>query len=235
MVAELINLGKITMLALADSVNPCAIAVLAMVLMEILIQAPEKKHRVLLAGFAFVASVFIGYLFYGIVVIQIFKSFAEVIRANSFYIYKGLAMLAIIIGTLNIKDFLFYKKGSFATEMPLFARPKVKKIIGKITSPVGAFFIGFIVTLFLLPCTMGPYIVASGILAELGTIGAIPWLAYYNLIFVLPMIIITLLVYFGFSRVEDVSGWKERNIKKLHLVAGILLFLVGVGMLAGWI
>jgi len=70
---ELINFGRITLLALADSVNPCAIAVLTMVLMGILIQAPEKKKRVLLAGLAFVSSVYLGYLFYGAILIQFFK------------------------------------------------------------------------------------------------------------------------------------------------------------------
>ena len=41
--------------------------------------------------------------------------------------------------------------------------------------------------------------------------------------------------YYGFSKVSDVSGWKERNIKRLHLVAGILLFLVGLALLIGWL
>jgi len=94
---------------------------------------------------------------------------------------------------------------------------------------------GFVVTLFLLPCTMGPYIVASGLLSELSTIKAIPWLLYYNLIFVLPMLIITLLVYFGLTKIENVTDWKEKNIKLLHLIAGACLFLVGLALLAGWI
>jgi len=230
-----LNLGRITMLALADSVNPCAIAVLTMVLITILIQNPEKKKKVLLAGLAFSLSVFIGYLFYGVVIVGFFNSFAELLRENSMFLYNGLAILAMIIGALNIKDYFFYKKGSFATEMPIWMRPKVKKIIDKMTSPLGAFLIGFLVTIFLLPCTIGPYIIASGLLSELGILKSIPWLIYYNLLFILPMIIITFIVYFGFSRVEDVSGWKERNIKILHLIAGILLFIVGVALLAGWL
>jgi cytochrome c biogenesis protein CcdA len=87
----------------------------------------------------------------------------------------------------------------------------------------------------LLPCTIGPYIVASGLLSELGTLNSIPWLLYYNLIFILPMIIITLIIFFGFKKVDEVAGWKERNIKILHLIAGILLFTVGVALLAGWL
>ncbi len=235
MISETFTFGRITFLALADSINPCAIAVLAMVLMAILIQNPEKRKKVLLAGFGFVLAVYLGYLVYGVIIIQFFKTFAEFLGNSSDYVYNGLAVLAMIIGALNIKDFFHYEKGGIATEMPLFLRPKLKRIISSVSSPIGAFVTGFLVTLFLLPCTIGPYIVASGLISELGFLKAIFWLLYYNLIFVIPMILITLIVYFGFTRVEDVSGWKERNIKKLHLIAGILLFLVGLILLVGWI
>ncbi len=232
---NILNFGRISALALADSVNPCAIAVLAMILMAILIQNPEKRKKVLFGGLAFVSAIYLGYLFYGIIIIQFFMGFAEFLREKSTIIYSGLAILAMILGALNIKDFFIYKKGGFATEMPLFLRPKVKKITQRATSPQGAFIIGFLVTLFLLPCTIGPYIVASGLLSQLGTFKALPWLLYYNVIFVLPMLIIAGLIYFGFTKVQEVSGWKERNIKLLHLIAGILLFLVGVALLLGWI
>lgn len=226
---------KITSLALADSVNPCAIAVLAMILVSIMIQNPQKKRKVLYAGLAFVAAVFTGYLVYGLIIIQFFKFFAEILRQNAIYVFDGLAILAMIFGALNIKDALSYKKGSLGTEMPLFLRPKVKKLINKVTSPSAAFLIGFFVTLFLLPCTIGPYIVASGLLSDLGILIALPWLIYYNIIFILPMLIITLLIYFGFAKVDEVSGWKDRNIRILHLIAGILLVAVGAALLLGWL
>ncbi len=233
--AELTNLLRITTLALADSVNPCAIAVLTMVLVSILIQNPDKRKKILAAGLSFTAAIYIGYMFYGVIIVQIFSTFANFLRENSGYVYNGLAILAMIIGALNIKDFFVYRPGSTGTEMPLFMRPKIKKIINRITSPGGAFIIGFLVTIFLLPCTIGPYVVVSGLLSEIGILKAIPWLLYYNIIFVIPMIVITLIVYWGFAKVQDVSGWKERNIKKLHLIAGILLFLVGIALLAGWL
>jgi len=235
MVVDGLNLTRITALALADSVNPCAIAVLTMVLVAILIQHPEKRKKVLYGGFAFVASVYLGYLVYGLIIIEFFKTFAEFLRGNATIVYNGLAILAMVIGALNMKDFFMYRPGGIATEMPIWMRPQVKKIIKDITSPLGAFVIGFVVTLFLLPCTIGPYIVASGILAELGIIGALPWLLYYNFIFVLPMLAIVGLVYFGFRQVDEVSGWKERNIRWLHLIAGILLFVVGISLLMGWL
>ncbi len=232
---EAFSFWKITTLALADSVNPCAIAILTMVLVTILMQNPEKRKKVLFGGLAFVSAVYIGYLSYGLIIVQLFKTFAQLLRENSGLIYNGLGILAMIIGALNIKDFFMYKPGGIATEMPIFMRPKIKKIIQKITSPRGAFVIGFLITLFLLPCTIGPYIVASGLLSELGILGALPWLLYYNIIFILPMLLIVFLIYYGFAKVDEVSGWKERNIKLLHLIAGILLFLIGIALLLGWL
>jgi hypothetical protein len=49
---------------------------------------------------------------------------------------------------------------------------------------------------------MGPYVVAGSLLSSLSLINAIPWLLLYNLIFILPMIIITLIVYFGYSNLK---------------------------------
>src|SRR3990167_8668000 len=122
----MINFLRITGLALADSVNPCEIAILAMVLMTIMIQNPDKKRKVLLGGLAFVAAVFIGYFVYGVIIVQLFKTLNETILNISPYIYKGFAIIAMVLGALNIKDFISYKKGSFATEMPLFLRPRAK-------------------------------------------------------------------------------------------------------------
>jgi len=232
---EILTFTKLTALAFADAVNPCELAVLAMILVTILIQNPEKRKRVLYAGLAFSAAVFIGYLIYGLIIIQLFKTFHSYIANFSHYLYKGIAVLAMILGALNIKDYFMYQPGGIATEMPLSLRPRVKLLIKKITSPLGAFFIGFLVTIFLTPCTMGPYLIASGILSELSILKAATWLLYYNLIFILPMLVITILVYVGFTKVEDVAGWKERNIKKLHLAAGLLLFAVGLSLLMGWL
>ncbi|HLD54716.1 MAG TPA: hypothetical protein VJB35_00505 [Candidatus Nanoarchaeia archaeon] len=232
---DLSEFFRITGLALADSINPCAIAVLTMILMSILIKNPGKKEKVLYAGLSFILAVYVGYLFYGIIIVQFFKSFAEVLRDNSSFVFNGLAIFSMIIGALNIKDYFLYKKGGIATEMPIFLRPKVKKIIDDITSPFGAFFTGFLITLFLLPCTIGPYIVASGLLADKIFLIAIFWLLYYNLVFVLPMLIIVGIIYFGFVKVDEVSGWKESNIRLLHLIAGVLLFVVGFSLLIGWL
>lgn len=226
---------KITFLAAADAVNPCALAVLTLILIAILTANPENRKRVLLAGLSFTTSVYVIYLIYGLILIQFFKTFIHATDSIKPYLYYGLGGLSIILGILNIKDSIRYKMGSIATEMPLFLRPKLKRLISKVTSPTGAFITGIFVTLFLLPCTIGPYIVTSGILSYLDILKALPWLLYYNIIFVLPMIAITLIIYMGYTRVENVSGWKDKHIRLLHLVAGILLALIGLLMVWNYI
>jgi len=232
--AEL-SLPYILFLAGVDAVNPCAIAVLALILINILISEPQKSRKVLLAGLAFTFAIYVTYFLYGLIIIQVFKAAVEIIAGIQVYLYRILGVAAIILGLLNIKDYFSYRPGGIATEMPMFLRPKVKKLISAATSVRGAFVIGIFVTLFLLPCTIGPYVIAGGMLSLIDFMATIPWLLIYNLVFVLPMVAITIAVYIGFTTVENVSGWKDRNIRYLHLIAGIIMFLLGVAMLFGLI
>ena len=229
----MIPLIEIIGLAFVDAVNPCALAVMTIVLMTLLTQNPEKKKQVLLGGLAFTLAVFILYFLYGLIMIQFFAHVIPATGKFSYYIFRGFGLFAIILGILNIKDYFAYKPGGLATEMPLKMRPKMKSIIKKMTSPKGAFVTGLFVTLFLLPCTIGPYIIASGKLSVLHFLQTIPWLLIYNLIFIIPMIGITLAIYFGLTTVNNVSGWKERNIKILHLIEGLILTILGILMFTG--
>jgi cytochrome c biogenesis protein CcdA len=136
-----------------------------------------------------------------------------------------MGIFSLILGFLEVKDFLNYKPGSFGTEMPLNLRPKVQKIISKVTSPWGAFVLGMFVTIFLLPCTIGPYFILGGLISTGSTaIGEmIPYLFLYNIIFVMPMIAVTAIIFFGVKNIDDVKNWKDKNVRILHLIAGILL------------
>ena len=50
------------------------------------------------------------------------------------------------------------------------------------------------------------------------------------------MLIITLAIYFGFTTTEKVEEWRKGKLKVLHLIAGIILLLLGIGMIiAMWL
>ena len=229
-------------LAIADSINPCALAVLFMILISIMVYNQGKKSKVLYAGLAFICSVFIMYFFYGAIIITLFTQLNEVLSKASYYIYRIFGLLAILLGFLGIKDYFMYKPGTFGTEMPLMLRPKVKRLISKVTSVKGAFLTGVFVTLFLLPCTIGPYLIFGNIISQniIMTLSEkmtiiiyiLPYLLVYNIIFVVPMIAVTFLVYFGVTSIQDAQNWKDRNIRIMHLVAGLILVGLGLAMVA---
>jgi cytochrome c biogenesis protein CcdA len=229
---EQISIFKVITLALTDSINPCALSVLTMMLIGIITYHPKKPKQILLSGLAFTASVFFTYIIYGLLIVKAFELLQSISSIRT-YLYNGLGALTIILGLLEIKDFFFYKPGSVGTEMPLFLRPKVQKLIARITSPIGAFGLGMFVTLFLLPCTVGPYIILGGILSVRGMLPSVPYLLLYNFIFVLPMIAIVILVYFSTDKIENINKFREDNIKIIHLIIGILFILLGITMLTG--
>lgn len=231
---EDISLVKVIVLALADSINPCALSVLTMMLITIITYHSNKPKEILKSGLMFVFAVFFTYIIYGLLIVRAFQVLQS-ISTIKLYLYNGLGITAIILGLLELKDFFFYKPGSVGTEMPLFLRPKVQKVIAKITSPAGAFGLGMFVTLFLLPCTVGPYIILGGILSVTSLLATLPYLLLYNFVFVLPMIIIVVLVFFSTERIKNIDIWRKKNIKKIHLAIGTIFILLGIVMLTGLI
>ncbi len=210
--------------AAVDAINPCAFAVLIILITGIL--GSGGRQRALYAGLAFSLSIFISYYLMGL---GIFSAVEAAGFTHGLYI--AVAVLAIVIGLFNLKDYLWYGKW-FVMEVPLSWRPRLKQLIGGVTSIPGAFLIGFVVSLFLLPCTSGPYIVILGLLAKTETrTAAMLWLVLYNIIFIVPMIAITAAVYFGLTTAQKAETWRTSHLHILHLIAGAVILLLGVGML----
>ena len=217
---EKMSIALVVGAALVDAVNPCAFAVLIILLTTIL--SGGNKKRALWSGLLFSLAIFISYLAMGF---GLYSAIASAGISTTFM--KVIAIVAIILGLFNLKDALRYGKW-FKMEVPMSWRPKMKALLQSVTSPGGAFVIGFLISLFLLPCTSGPYIVILGMLGAQETFGSAAWLlVLYNLIFVAPMLFITLAVYKGFS-VEKAEEIRQKRIKALHLVAGVLLIIMGI-------
>jgi cytochrome c biogenesis protein CcdA/thiol-disulfide isomerase/thioredoxin len=232
---EEISLAYVLGLALVDAVNPCELAVLIILMTAILTRFPTEKRKALNAGLAFSAAIFLMYFIFGLLIIYGFKFLAVFDTSGGVWFFKLLGILAIILGLLNIKDAIWYGGGGFIMEVPQRWRPTMIKLIKGATSTKGAFFVGLIVSFFLTPCTAGPYFVVNGLLSSLESLSAAPYLLIYMCIFISPMIAITLIAYSGFKTVEDMGGWRERNLKNLHWVAGLILLGLGIAMVLGLI
>ncbi len=211
--------------ASVDAINPCAFAVLIVLMTAVLLS--KKRQTALLSGIAFSFAIFISYFLMGL---GIYKALS--LAKFSDWFIKLIAVLSIVIGLLNIKDYVNYGGFGFKMEVPDSWRPKLRNLITSVSSPYAAFGIGIIVSLFLLPCTSGPYVVILGMLSQKSEFWrAVMWLLLYNFIFILPMLIITLVVYKGMSpsRLEKV---RQSRLKLLHLIAGLIMIGMGVVILA---
>jgi len=218
--------------AAVDAINPCAFAVL-IILMTAALSIADKK-KALRFGLAFTASIYISYFLIGLGLFSVLQATG---LSHRFYIF--VTILAVIVGILNIKDYFWYGKG-ILMEIPLSWRPKLKKILNSVTSPFGAFFVGFAVSLFELPCTGGPYIVILGLLAkEVTKSVGLFYLLLYNFIFVCPLIILLIIIYKGFSNTEKLEKIRKEKIKLLHLISGILMLGIAIVMILsiiyGWV
>jgi cytochrome c biogenesis protein CcdA/glutaredoxin len=218
--------------AAVDAINPCAFAVL-IILMTAALSIADKR-RALRFGLAFTVSIYISYFLIGIGLFSVLQA-----SGLSHAFYFAVTGLAVLVGLLNIKDYFWYGKG-FLMEVPLSWRPTMKKLLKSATSPFGAFLVGFVVSLFELPCTGGPYIVILGLLATEVTRGTgIVYLLLYNLVFVSPLIILSLIIYKGLSTTEKLEKIRQDKLRILHLIAGLLMLgiagLMILSLAKGWV
>lgn len=205
--------------AVSDSINPCAFAVMLLLLTAILSKT-KNKTKALLSWLSFSAAVFITYF---LLWIWVFKLLWNL---ESLYTLKRIVWIIwILVWLANLKDYFRYWEG-FVMEVPHSWRPKMEKIIKKVTSPFGAFIIWIIISLFLLPCSSGPYLTILWYLSSESQNLNIRWYVYltvYNIIFVLPMIAIALIIGLWYSTAEKIWAFKNKNTKLIHGIVGLLM------------
>jgi len=222
--AKSLTIPAVVLAAAADSVNPCTFAVLVLLLGTLLVAG--KRGKVLQAGLAFIAAIYISYFLMGI---GIFSAIQAAGVQRPFVI--AVSGLAILLGLWNMKDYFAYGKW-FTIEVPDRWRPLVKRITSSVVSVPGAFAIGVLDSLFLLPCSSGPYIAILALLSKTTTRSqGIGLLLFYNLIFILPLLIITGAVHFGYTTTARAERWRSARLGKLHLISGVVMLLLGVGMI----
>ena len=228
-----IILAMIVLGALGDAVNVCALAVM-IILITVAISKFHDPKKMLYMGLSFIFAIYLVYLLTGLGLFTVLKSWLASSGASVMF-KKVVGVIAIILGILNLKDYIKPHAGGFAMEVPLSWRPRMKKIIEGITSIHGAFLAGLIVSLFLTPCVGTIYAAIIGMLSTTGItyFEGIMLLVLYNFIFILPMLIILVLIYRGVKSAKEVESWKERNIRRMHLIAGIAIIIVGIVLLSG--
>lgn len=217
--AYLPTLGTVIATALVDSINPCAIGVL--ILLVSVLMAFKSKKEVMFYGSIYILAVFVTYIVAGLGILYFLAVIPLII---SEYISIAVGSIIVIAGLIEIKDFFWYGQG-FSLAIPADKAKKIHEMTKKITLP-GVIFLGAFVAAVELPCTGGPYLAILLLLSQNFDFVAAMMLILYNIIFVSPLIVILILAYTG-TKLQDIKKWKVSNRAYMRLATGIVMIILG--------
>ncbi|MDP2928205.1 MAG: hypothetical protein Q8N80_05355 [Candidatus Omnitrophota bacterium] len=236
---------------LSDGINPCAFTVIVFFIFFLALQGYRKRERILI-GLAFILAVFLTYLGIGLGIFNFFYRFA------GFWVVTHL--LNIIIGTLSIMfgvfaiyDFIEFKKtGStegLILQLPKPIKERIHKIVGffyrkslqekqeKSKPALGrlllsALVTGFLVSLLEAVCTGQVYLPTISFVLKSTTLKlqALSYLLLYNIMFIVPLIVIFVLALLGTSS-QQFSDFLKKHLGLIKILMAILFFGLGIYLL----
>jgi cytochrome c biogenesis protein CcdA/thiol-disulfide isomerase/thioredoxin len=220
---QAISIGLIISMAAIDSLNPCAFAVL-LFLIAVLISLKSEKKRIVAIGLVYILGIFLSYYFAGIGLLGVITQFNIAREINIF------AAVIIIISA-----FISIKEGLFPDSVQLLKIPEKTKVIfaslmKKATFPA-VFVSGILVSAFELPCTGQVYLgILSLMSQEHMKAQAYFYLFIYNLIFVLPLVLILLAAAWGLD-MEKLQNFRKGTRKTIKILIGAIMFVLGIWLL----
>lgn len=211
-------------LAGVDSFNPCAFFILIF-LLNLLIYAKTRRRMLLIGG---VFIFFSGFLYF--VFMFVLLTTLTVFQVGIISILVGL--ITLILGALNIKDFFFFKKG-ISVSIPEEKKPELfKQMRNLVKTPqlatviMGTIFLAATVNFYELLCSLGLPLVFVNRLTfyNLPANQHYLYIFFYNVIYVIPLIIITLIFVVTLGH-RKLTEWHGRILK---LFSGIMLGSFGM-------
>lgn len=210
-----------------DGINPCAIGMLILLLGYLLVFAkkPEMMKKI---GIIYIATIFITYLMIGLVFTQTisylinlpyYQQLSQIIK----YLILG---LLIFTGLVNIKDFFWYRKG-LTLGVGKKQVPILMKYIKEVS--IGATIVlGFLVTIFEMPCSLPLYVGTITILSGFFNIIKIfLYLLVYNIMFILPISIVFIILLYS-EKIFEAKDLQERSNRYMKLLTGLSQVLIAI-------
>jgi cytochrome c biogenesis protein CcdA len=215
-----IKVPAVIVSALIDSINPCAIGVIVLLVTTLI--ASKNRRYALMSGIIYIFTIFVVYLLLGLGFIYLARTIQI---PHIFFIIIG--AILIILGILSIKDFFWYGKG-FSLGIPKPITNIIEKNIYKATI-ASIIFIGILISIFEATCSGAIYLGILSIISKQGLSAySLFLLLLYNFIFILPLLVILLVFYFGIpaKKIKRLFIQKRRRIYRLIL--GIILVFLGI-------
>lgn len=213
---------------LLDGVNPCAFATLIFFI-SYLIMRSKSRRDILFVGLAFAAGVFLAYLAAGLGLYQL-VSRASWFFALSKWFYLVIGAFAAVIAVLSVRDAWRTRHGEL-DDMTLQLPERNKSMIHRLIRDQArtgfvagsAFLVAFPVSLFEFMCTGQTYLPTIVFITSQGALRgrATLLLIVYNLLFVAPLVAITVVAYMGVTS-DRLVAWLKRNTTAVKAGTAVL-------------
>jgi len=211
-------------IGLLDGFNPCAFFVL-LFLLSLLTHARSRRLMLLIGG----VFVFFSGLIYFLFMAAWLNLF--LLAGNLRGITFGAGLVALLVAAINIKDFFFFKVG-VSLSIPegakhgLFARMRTLVHASRLPAVLaGTMVLAVSANTYELLCTAGFPMVYTRVLTlhRLDTWQHYLFLGFYNVVYVLPLLVIVLI--FTFTLGE--KKLSEHQGRVLKLLSGMMMLLLG--------
>lgn len=219
---------------LLDGINPCAFTTIIF-LISYLSLIGVSRRKMVYTGSMFTLAVFLTYFFIGLLFYKYLKV-ALTDRTISIVVNIALLCVVLVLGGLSLSDFFRSLTGDFkeiTIQMPQFVKLKIHERIRtfakhRVTIFWAPFVLGIVIAGMELTCTGQVYIPIVTMISEPRyRMTAVLYLLWYNLAFIVPLILVFLLATFGITSERLWRGKQYMAAVKLALA----VFFFGMALL----
>lgn len=223
---------------LIDGLNPCAFATLIF-FVSYLTLSGRKGREVLAVGAAFTVGVFLAYLMVGLGFHRVLGLLGDLLTTLGRWVYGLTAILCAVLAVLSFLDFRKARRGEIgdmALNLPHNLRMRINALIRRgrrsRTFVVGSFVTGVLVSFLELACTGQVYLPTIIFVMSMPALRprAVLFLLFYNLLFIAPLVVVFVLVWYGTTGAKQLTNFLQRHAATVKL--GMALLFTG---LAAWL
>jgi cytochrome c biogenesis protein CcdA len=224
---------------LLDGINPCAFAT-SIFLISYLLYLKRRRRDIIVVGACFCIGVFITYFLFGLALSSILRQIQNW-RWLKIALYGGIGIAGIVLCVLHLRDAFRYRRTGKASDMDMglskdthrSIHEKIRKFTTYRTWLMGpaAVVLGGMVSSMELACTGQVYFPALTAMSSQGFNARFVWmLTCYNLFFILPLAVITVLAAYGVGA-KALGDWAKNHVFPTKIIMALLFALLGVLMI----
>ena len=218
---------------LIDGINPCAFSTLIFML-SLLVVLKAERRRIILAGISYCTAVYLSYFAMGFGLFRFIKLFSN-FKILQMILNTSMIAILLLLAFLSFRDAWRFRKNGNSSDLSLQLSDSMK---GKIRSFLrkglsyrfiipGAFIAGILVTAIESICTGQVYVPTLVFLAGESD-DSLKWtglLAVYNLMFILPLLLLFALYLKG-TGIQALLKFAKQEVFWAKILMGIFFILL---------